>query len=95
MRRVYFIAGLRAILNPIFLKSLIVVAFFWRSTQYVSYANVFANAPEPSHLGADVLFAQSALMHAEPATLMLLAGIAVVGSWMLADALRQKTQAYF
>ena len=95
MRRVYLVASIRALLNPVFLKSLFVVVFFWRSTQYVSYANVIANAPSLLDIESNIRFFSSALAHTRTMTMFLCLGIATMLTWIAFDMARHKTHAWF
>lgn len=94
MRRVYLIAAIRMLLHPVFLKSLIVAVFFWRSTSYVSYSNVIANAPSLFDINRDFAFYSSAVMHAEAMTLALLFSILTLVVWISFDMLNKRTQAW-
>ena len=91
MWRVYVLWALRVFMQPTTLKVLALTAFVWRSTTYVSYAQVFHNAPsltaDLAKLGSNVSFAQSALTHTETATLLLLGGVATIMLWMVYDIL--------
>ncbi len=92
MRRVYLIATIRFALNPVFLKTLIAVVFFWQSTKYVSYANVLANMPSPANVGAGYQFMKGALYHAHPMTIILLSSIAWLSVWVAFDMLTKRHQ---
>ncbi len=94
MRRIYLIAVIRMFLHPVFLKSLIVAVFFWRSTAYVSYAHVIANAPSFFDIRSDVTFYGSALMQAEAATIALLFAIGALLIWISFDMIHKRTQAW-
>lgn len=94
MRRVYLVAAIRYLLHPVFLKALIVSVFFWRSTSYVSYANVIANAPSLFDIKSDILFYQSALMNAEATALMLLTAILALVVWISFDMSSKRSQAW-
>lgn len=85
MRRIYLVWAIRTILNPIFLKAVIVGILFWRSTEYVSYAHVIANAPRLTDVGNSVAFVQSAMMHAGGMTLALLLGVFIMAAWLFVD----------
>ena len=95
MRRIYFVAGLRMLLHPVFLKSLIAAVFFWRTTSYVSYTHVIANAPSLFDVKRDVAFYSSALMHAELVTIALLASILLLVVWVSFDVTHKRNQAWF
>ncbi|KKW37160.1 MAG: hypothetical protein UY81_C0002G0018 [Candidatus Giovannonibacteria bacterium GW2011_GWA2_53_7] len=95
MRRIWLMWAIRRTLNPMTLKAAIALTFVWRSTAYVSYGNVFANAPQLSDLSRNITFAQSAIVHAETATLFLVFGALLVGVWLAFDLLRQKSPAFF
>ena len=95
MRRIYFVWAIRTILNPLFLKVLIVAAFFWRSMEYISYANVFANAPAITDISGSLQFASAAFANTEGASMALLAGILAVTGWLATDFLRKTQHANF
>lgn len=95
MRRVYFVWTIRALLHPVFLKTLIVLVFFVRSTDYISYANVFANAPTFADLPGALVFMQSAFANTELSSLFLLSGMGVVGVWLASDLRRKQNQNAF
>ena len=95
MHRVYVIATLRMLLHPVFLKSLIAVVFFWRTTSYVSYTHVIANAPSLFDVKSDFMFYSSALMHAELVTLALLASVALLVVWASFDVMHKRSQVWF
>ncbi len=95
MRRIYFVWAIRMMLSPVVLKSLIAVLFFWRSTAFVSYANVFANAPQFWDIPRNVQFFRSAAMHAETTTLLLVFGTIVLAAWVCMDMLSRKSHAWF
>ena len=92
MRRVYLIATIRFILNPAFLKSLIAIVFFWRSTKYVSYVNVLANMPSLANVTQDYQFMKGALFHAHPMTIILLSSVAWLSVWVAYDMLTKREQ---
>lgn len=85
MRRIYVVWAIRTLLDPTLLKVLIVAVFFWRSTEHISYAHVIANAPRLTDISAELLFARSAIAHAEGVSLMLLSGIVIVSLWLVVD----------
>jgi len=91
MGKIYLIWMIRMLIHPTILKTVIVLVLFWRSTQYVSYSNVFANAPTLSDISSSLHFSQDALLNTETATLYILSGIALVGFWLLADVIRARS----
>ena len=95
MRRIYVVAAIRAVLNPIFLKALLVAVFFFRSMEYVSYGNVLANAPSLFEFENNVRFFSGALAHTSSVTLFLYTGIGVMIAWISFDFARHKTHAWF
>ena len=95
MRRVYLVAGIRTLLNPVFLKSLIIAVFFWRSTAVISYTHVFANAPSMLDIGSNLRFFRSALMHAEITTVMLLMAMGLLLAWVSFDMFSRRSHAWF
>lgn len=94
MRRVYFIAGIRFVLNPVFLKSLIAVMLFIRSMKYVSYANVFANMPSFTDVAGGYQFVRAALFHTNPMTVILLSSVVWLTVWVAFDAWKKDQQAW-
>ncbi len=90
MRSIYLVAGIRLLLHPVLLKSLIVGVFFWRSTEYVSYVNVIANAPSFFDLGGSINFFRSALVHAESGATLLFGAMTVLVAWILFDMLNRR-----
>jgi hypothetical protein len=90
MRRVYVVAGIRLLLHPVFLKSLLVVLFFVNSTRYVSYGNVIANAPSILDLESNIRFFTGALAHTATATLYLYLAIRALAFWIVLDMARHK-----
>lgn len=94
MRRVYFVAAIRYLLHPVFLKSLIAGVIFLRSTAYVSYSNVIANAPSLFDVKSDILFYQSALQNAEAMTIVLLTAIAALMVWISFDMSSKRSRAW-
>ena len=94
MRRVYLVSTIRTLLNPVFLKSLIAFVFFWRSTAYVSYAHVIANAPSISDFKSNFVFFRSAFMHAETTTSLLLVTIGVLVAWVSFDMIMKRNNAW-
>ena len=94
MRRVYLIATIRFVLNPVFLKSLIAIVFFWRSTKYVSYINVLANMPSLANVTQDYQFMKGALFHAHPMTIILLSSVAWLSVWVAFDMLTKRQDSW-
>ncbi len=94
MRRVWFIWGIRQVLNPVFLKVVLIAVFLWESRANIYYAQVFRNAPEWSDIAQNFAFARSALLHTEPSTVLFVVGGAALAAWLFADILRKKTQAW-
>ena len=90
MRRVYVVAGIRLLLHPVFLKSLLVVLFFFFLTRYVSYGNVIANAPSILDLESNIRFFTGALAHTATATLYLYLAIMALAFWIVLDMARHK-----
>lgn len=94
MRRIWFIWSIRQVLNPVFLKVLIVAVFLFESRDHVYYAQVFRNAPALSDVFHNVAFYWSAAVHTDIVTLSLVGGATLVGGWLCADIIRKKTEAY-
>jgi|GEM_PF-1692132 len=95
MRRVYLVYGLRMLLNPVFLKSLIVLVFLSRSTAYISYSQVLANRPRIADIPANLAFMKDAFMHTEVTSMLLITGILAVSAWLASDVLRRSQHSYF
>lgn len=95
MRRVYLVWGLRMIVNPRFLKSLMMLLFVIRSTQYISYAHVIANAPSLTDIPRSITFLSDALRHTGLMSATLLFGILIVSLWLIADVVRHRQPEYF
>ena len=95
MRRVYFLWALRMMINPLFIKSLILAVFFWRSTEYISYTNVIANAPKFTDIERNAIFMRDALMHTSEISAILLIGIVVLLAWIVSDIIRKNRPIYF
>ena len=85
MRRVYLVAGIRFVLNPVFLKSVIAVVLFVRTMKYVSYTNVLANMPSPRDVSGGYEFVRAALFHTNPMTIILLSSVAWLSLWVAFD----------
>lgn len=90
MRRVYLVWMIRIVLNPVLLKTIIAGIFFWRSTEYVSYAHVISNAPKLTDIGDSINFVRGAVVHAEGMTLLLLLGTLVMAAWLLSDVVHRR-----
>jgi hypothetical protein len=95
MRRIYVVYALRAILNPLFLKGLIAFVFFWRSTAYISYAHVIANAPTWSDVPRNVAFMRAAVSHADGAAILCLVMTFALVAWLATDFFHKSRQQYF
>ena len=95
MRRVYLVWGLRMLISPLFLKSLIVLAFLYRSTAYISYSNVLANRPVISDIPRNLAFMRDAFMHTEVTSVLLITGTLAVSIWLATDFLRKSQHSYF
>lgn len=95
MRRIYFVYALRMVLNPMFLKVLIAFVFFWRSTAYISYANVLANAPQMTDIPRNLVFMRDALVHTEVTSAVLVLGTIAVLAWLASDFFRKTRQSFF
>jgi len=94
MRRVWFIWGIRQVLNPVFLKVVLIAVFLWESRVNIYYAQVFRNAPPLFDLVRNIEFARSAVVHAAPSTIALMVGVMGVGAWLVTDIIRRKTEAW-
>ncbi len=90
MRRIYVVSLLRRVLHPVFLKALVVLAFIFRSTSYVSYRDVFANAPSLLDIENNLRFFAGAFAHTSTATLYLYLGIIFMTLWITFDMVRSK-----
>lgn len=94
MRRIYLVWMIRLVLHPILLKTIIVGILFWRSTEYISYSNVIANAPRLTDIGSSLTFARGAVMHSESMTLVLLLGVLATATWLLSDIIHRRGHFY-
>ena len=94
MRRIYLVAAIRYAVHPVTLKVLIALVFFWRTTAYVSYANVIANAPSLFDWKRDLGFYASAFANAEGVSLALLFSVAALLVWISYDMIAKRTQAW-
>lgn len=94
MRRVYLISAIRFLVHPVLLKSLIAGVFLWKSTAYVSYANVIANAPHILDIKSDINFYSSALLNAESVTIALTLSVAVLLVWITFDMISKRTHSW-
>jgi hypothetical protein len=94
MRRVYVVAAIRMLLNPLFLKSLIAAVLFWRSTAHISYAHVIANAPSVSDIKSNFVFFRAAAMHAEMTSAVLLIATLALVAWISLDMLMKRNNAW-
>ena len=81
MRRIYTIWLLRGVLHSPATKVVLLLLFAWQLTASVSVQNVWVNWQQfGADLGASITFLQSAFLHTELSTqLILLAMIAFVG----------------
>ncbi len=95
MRRVYFVWGLRMAIHPVFLKSLIALVLFSRTTQYVSYSHVLANRPRIADIPANLAFVSDAFAKTEVASVLLILGTMVLMSWLATDFLSKTRQHSF
>ena len=94
MRRVYLIAGIRFVLNPVFLKSVIAAVLFVRTMKYVSYMNVLANMPSPADVSGGYEFVRAALFHTNPMTIILLSSVAWLTLWVAFDMWKKGEEAW-
>ena len=94
MRRVYLIAGIRFVLNPVFVKSLIAVVLFVRTMKYVSYGNVIANMPSPADISGGYQFVRAALFHTNPMTVILLSSVVWLAVWATFDMWKKDQEAW-
>lgn len=85
MRRIWIVWAIRQAIHPTVLKSLLAALLFWRSTAYVSYAQVFENAPSLANIPGNLSFAWSAAVHTEMTTLLLVVSVLALGAWAMAD----------
>jgi hypothetical protein len=93
MRRIYVIAGLRLLLHPVTVKSVLVGALAWKSTDFVSYANVFANLPDAMDVSRYLAFLHDAIVSTDGATMLVLTMTGVFATWAILDIIKRK-QAY-
>jgi hypothetical protein len=95
MRRVYIVWGVRALLHPVFLKALIVFVFFSRSTSYISYANVWRNAPELTDLPRNLAFMRDAFVHTDAISATLILGMLMLMTWIAFDLVHRPRHAQY
>lgn len=95
MRRIYFVYAIRTVLNPLFLKALIAIVFFWRSTAYISYVNVLENVPSLTDIPRNLAFMRDAFINAEVTAVGLLFGAMVLLAWLASDFLHKTRHSYF
>lgn len=93
MRRIYLIAGLRMLLHPVTMKAALLGALAWKSTDFVSYASVFANLPKVVDVERQLAFLRDAIVETDGATMLVLTLTGVVSVWIFFDVLGRK-QAY-
>jgi hypothetical protein len=92
MRRVYFVWGLRMVLNPRFLKSLIALVLLYRTTEYVSYTHVLANRPRIADIPANLAFISEAFAKTEVASVLLIVGTMALMAWLASDFMSKTRQ---
>jgi hypothetical protein len=95
MRRVYVVWGLRMLVHPLFLKSLIAILLLYRSTAYISYTSVLANRPVISDIPRNLAFVQDAFMNTEVTSVLLILGTLAVMAWLAMDFIGKTRHAYF
>lgn len=93
MRRVYAIAALRMLLHPVTMKAALAGALAWKSTDFVSYAAVFANVPKVADIERQLAFFHDAIVATDGATMLVLTMTGVVATWIVFDIFGRK-QAY-
>ncbi len=94
MWRVYTIWAARAALSRTALKVYILAVILWKSTEYVSYTNVWDNAPNITNVAGNVQFLGGALSQTETTNAVLFLGLLILFAWIVFDlvpALRRKT----
>jgi len=91
MRRVYAIFIARALVSSLALKCYAILATIFAMTQYVSFIDVYTNAPAWNDLGAQYEFFAGALSNTEMAVWGLSVGLLTVISWLGFDVLSKKT----
>lgn len=94
MRRVWMVWFIRQAIHPTVLKALVAVLFFWRSTAYVSYGQVFENAPSLANIPGNLSFAWNAATHTEMTTLLLVVSVLALGVWTMSDIAKEKHHAH-
>lgn len=87
MWRIYAIWAARAVVSRTALKAYILAVILWRSTSYVSYGNVWNNAPDITDVGGNVQFLGGAITHTETTTVVLAVGILLLVAWAIFDVI--------
>ena len=90
MRRVYFLYIVRTLLQPVVIKSLLVLALVLQMSRYVSFGSVVENMPS-TYSGLPT-FISGALANTESITLTLLAIALATGVWLIRDVFSHRTQ---
>ena len=85
MNRIYMVYGLRLLLHPRTLKSLLLLLLLWRSTTYVSYVNVLSNAPTLTDVPRNVEFFRASLMGTEMANFVIFMAVIVMLALLIRD----------
>lgn len=95
MRRIYLVWAVRSLLHPVFLKALIVIVFFYRSTNYISYTNVFHNAPTLTDIPRGLAFVRDAFVHTDSISATLLVGMLALSTWIAFDLVHRPRHAHY
>ncbi len=77
----------RAALSRTALKVYILGVILWKSTAYVSYGNVFQNAPHVTDVGGNMQFFSGAISHTESTNAILFIGLLLLVAWIFFDFL--------
>ena len=85
MRIIYTIWVLRKILHPLTLRVLVVGAFLWQLTAYVSLKNIAVNWPLQENLFANYKYIESAFLNTESVTVLLIIGVGFLSIWFARD----------
>ena len=90
MRRIYLVWGLRMLLHPVTAKTALVAALLWKSTDFVSYRDVFANLPDALDVNRHIAFFHDAVVSTDGATMLVLTMTGVFAVWLFSDIFHRK-----
>jgi uncharacterized membrane protein len=85
MRRVWAIRAMRLAVHSPAVKGALLLLVLWRTTNYVSYGDVLANAPSLADLPSFTAFVFDAVVTTEGVTLALLGVAFTLVGWAILD----------